>query len=217
MRPIIRFSVMSLMVMITLAGCASQKHLVEPQTQTRDITILSNRDYFPTVHQIFQDAQRSIQVMMFSARYYTEKPRHAGDIEHVPGTHWSDTNVLLDDLIDASQRGVNVQIILDNSNWNESNTELNEQFGQLMIEGGVAVFMDDPEVTTHCKLIIVDDHITVVGSTNWSYYALDQNNETSVLLRSDDINRDYREYFEEVLSNSSPLTISTEERDEGEE
>ncbi len=215
MRSIIRFSMMSLMVMIVLAGCASQKCLVEPQTQARDITILSNRDYFPTVHQIFQDAQRSIQVMMFSARYYTEKPRFSGDIEHVAGTHWSDTNVLLDDLVDARQRGVDVQIILDSSTWNESNTELNEQFGQLMIGEGVAVFMDDPEVTTHCKLIIVDDQLTVVGSTNWSYYALDQNNETSVLIRSHDINRDYREYYEEVLSNSTPLTISTEEQDEG--
>jgi cardiolipin synthase len=205
----------SFLVLVIGVGCASRSYHQASATDTPNITILSNRDYFPVVHQIFQEAQRSIQVMMFSARYYTEKPRYAGDIEHVPGTPWSDTNVLLEDLIEASKKGVDVLVILDSSDWNKSNTELNEDFGRLMAEGGVAVFMDDPAVTTHCKLIVVDDHLTVVGSTNWSYYALDQNNETSVLIRSPEINRDYREYFQEVLSSSTPLEKSTEGSETG--
>jgi len=146
--------------------------------------------------------------MMFSARYYTEKPRFAGDMEHIPGTHWSNTNVLLDDLVEASGRGVDVKLILDSSSWNESNTELNENFGRILVGRGVAVYMDDPEVTTHTKLILVDDDLVVVGSTNWSYYALDTNNETSVFLRSQEISRDYHEFFFEVLDNASLLTLS---------
>jgi len=174
------------------------------------ITILTNRDYFPVVHKLFQEADGSIEVMMFSARYYTEKPRFAGDIEHEPGTHWSNTNVLLDDLVEAQERGVDVKMILDSSTWNESNTELNKDFGQLLVEGGVAVYMDDPEVTTHTKLILVDDNLTVVGSTNWSYYALDTNNETSVLIQSSEINESYREFFSEVLANSTLLSVTEE-------
>jgi len=211
MRRVIRISWISLLVLVALAGCASRSYYEAPAEQTPDITILTNRDYFPVVHQLFQEAQQSVQVMMFSARYYTEKPRHTGDIEHIPGTHWSNTNVLLDDLVEAQKRGVDVLVILDSSNWNESNTELNENFGRLMAEGGVAVFMDDPEVTTHCKLIVVDDQLTVVGSTNWSYYALDQNNETSVMIHSPEINRQYREFFQEVLSKSTPLAASSAE------
>jgi len=211
MRRVARISMITLLVLAAVTGCASRSCRKAPATDDTDITILSNRDYFPVVHQLFQEARESIQVMMFSARYYTEKPRHAGDIEHVPGTPWSDTNVLLADLVNAAQRDVDVQVILDNSNWNESNTELNEIFGRLMVEEGVAVFMDDPEVTTHCKLIMVDDRLTVVGSTNWSYYALDQNNETSVLIRSPEINSEYREYFQEVLARSTPLEESAEE------
>jgi cardiolipin synthase len=201
----------SLLVLAAVTGCASRSCHKAPAADAPDITILSNRDYFPVVHQLFGEAQESIQVMMFSARYYTEKPRYAGDIEHVPGTPWSDTNVLLADLVNARHRGVEVLVILDASNWNESNTELNQEFGRMMAEEEVAVYMDDPEVTTHCKLIVVDDHLTVVGSTNWSYYALDQNNETSVLIHSPEINQQYRGYFQEVLTNSTPLDISTQE------
>jgi len=211
MKRVVRISMISLLVLVIVAGCASRSHYRTPAAESPDIAILTNRDYFPVVHQLFEEAQESIQVMMFSARYYTEKPRHAGDIEHVPGTPWSDTNVLLADLVNAHQRGVDVVVILDSSNWNESNTELNEQFGRLMVEGGVAVFMDDPEVTTHCKLIVVDDQLTVVGSTNWSYYALDQNNETSVMIDSPEINRQYREFFQEVLARSTPLAESAGE------
>ena len=173
------------------------------------VTILSNRDYFPMVHRAFQEADSSIMVMMYVARYYTEKPRHAPeDMEHEPGTHWSNTNVLLDDLVAARERGVDVLIILDNSSWNDSNTELNEDFGRLLVEGGVMVYMDDPEVSTHAKLILVDDDLTVVGSTNWSWYALDQNNETSVLIHSTEVNQVYREFFSEVLVNSTSLSIA---------
>lgn len=173
-----------------------------------DISILTNRDYFPAVHELLQEAESSIEVMMFSARYYEEKPRFAGDIEHIPGTHWSNTNVLMDDLVEAQERGVDVKMILDSSSWNESNTELNENFGQLLVEAGVAVYMDDPEVTTHTKLIVVDDDMTVVGSTNWSYYALDTNNETSVLIRSKEINKSYREFISQVLAKSTPLSMT---------
>jgi phosphatidylserine/phosphatidylglycerophosphate/cardiolipin synthase-like enzyme len=211
MRRILSMSIVSIVTMAILTGCASTPCQKASLPYSPDVTILTNRDYFPLVHQIFQEAEESIRVMMFSARYYTEKPRFAGDIEHIPGTHWSNTNALLDDLVAAQSRGVKVQIILDSSTWNESNTELNESFGRLLVEGGVPVFMDDPEVTTHTKLILVDGHLTVVGSTNWSYYALDSNNETSVLVRSEEINRDYQEFFSEVLSNSTPLSLSQEE------
>lgn len=177
-----------------------------PALPAEDITILTNRDYFPAVHELFQEAESSIRVMMFSARYYTEKPRFAGDIEHVPGTHWSNTNVLLDDLVAAQERGVDVQIILDSSSWNESNTKLNTDFGRLLIDKGVAVYLDDPEVTTHTKLILVDDNQTVVGSTNWSYYALDTNNETSVLIQSSEINEAYKGFFSKVLADCTPIS-----------
>ena len=203
------FAAVLLAVFLALShGCASRPCHRASSESAADVMVLSNRDYFPEVHELFQQAQSSIDVMMFSARYYTGKPSFAGEIEHVTGTPWSNTNVLLDDLVAAVERGVRVRVILDSSNWNESNTELNGKFGQLLLAGGVAVYMDDPEITTHTKLILIDDSLTVVGSTNWSYYALETNNETSVLIRSREVNRVYKEYFSEVLAHSTMLSMA---------
>ena len=99
MRRVIHISMISLLVLAAMTSCASRSCQKAPAADAPDITILSNRDYFPVVHQLFQEAQQSIQVMMFSARYYTEKPRFAGDIEHVPEVH---SLVLLDGLVKDS-------------------------------------------------------------------------------------------------------------------
>ncbi len=198
----------SLLALLLSAGCSMQTgEEVSPQA-VQNVIILSNRDYFPEVHQLFQEAEKSIKVMMYSASHYTEKPEFAGDIEHVPGTHWSNTNVLLDDLVAAKQRGVEVLIILDDSSWNRSNAEKNKKFGRLLADGGVTVYMDDPEVSTHTKLILLDDDLTVVGSTNWSYYALDKNNETSVLIESSEINQIYQVFFSQILTDCTPFSMS---------
>jgi cardiolipin synthase len=207
MRRFLSLVSLGLMVAILASGCAHGPCQKGSQQRIREVIILTNRDYFPAVHELFQRAAKTIRVMMYSARYYTEKPRYTDDLEPVSGTHWSNTNVLLDDLVAAQSRGVDVQVILDGSNWNQNNTRSNEDFGQLLIAQGVAVFMDDPEVTTHTKLILVDDDLTVVGSTNWSHYALDSNNETSVLIDSQEINGAYQRFFSEVLASSTPLAL----------
>jgi cardiolipin synthase len=52
--------------------------------------------------------------------------------------------------------------------------------------------------STHSKLIIVDGSVVIVGSTNWSYYAIDKNHEANVLISDVRIAREFEEYFREV-------------------
>ncbi len=133
--------------------------------------------------------------MMYSARYYTEPPEYARNYTHRKDQPYSNSNLLLEDLIEAAERGVEVVVILDSSDWNKENTQKNRLFARRLKNGGVKTFLDDPQVTTHDKLILVDDDLTIVGSTNWTYYALEENNETSVVIKSDEINMVYRKYF----------------------
>ncbi|MEK7290856.1 MAG: phospholipase D-like domain-containing protein, partial [Planctomycetota bacterium] len=37
---------------------------------------------------------------------------------------------------------------------------------------------------THNKILVIDNYITIVGSTNWTYSALKKNHEASVLIKS---------------------------------
>jgi len=84
-----------------------------------DVTPIPNREYIPALHQALNNAQKSIKIFMFSARYY---PQYKNDAN----------SLILQDLIDAAQRGVNVEIILDASNWNRSNTLDNKQFADTL-------------------------------------------------------------------------------------
>jgi len=166
-----------------------------PELNAEWVKILNNRGYFPAVEEIFGQAKSSIWVMMYSAIYYTERPQYARNYTHGNGQSYSNTNLLLEDLIEATKRGVEVLVILDTSDWNKENTQKNRLFAHRLKRGGVRVFFDAPQVTTHNKLMLVDDDLTIVGSTNWTYYALEENNETSVMIKSNEINRAYREYF----------------------
>jgi len=62
----------------------------------------------------------------------------------------------------------------------------------------VKVYFDPPDVTSHDKMIIVDGKLSIVGSTNWSYYALERNNEASVLIHSEEVADYFIKYFEKV-------------------
>ena len=155
-----------------------------------DVQIITNRDYFPAVYKLFENAEGSIYIFMFEARIYPDYP--------------DDVNrKLLDALIEAKKRDVDVKIILDASSWNRGNTLKNKQMADALKEGGIEVYYDPLDVTSHPKLLIVDHRFTVIGSTNWSYYALEKNNEASVVIDSKPVAEGFEEYFNKNLNLSS--------------
>lgn len=152
-----------------------------------DVETMDNRGYFPKLHELFTSAQSSIRVIMFSAAYY-------------PGKTGSPTNILIDDLIAAKKRGVTVEVILERGE-KDRDADLNEKNGlvkSILEKEGVLVYNDSTKITTHSKLVIIDDAITVIGSTNWSFSAVAKNNETAVAIDSKEVAKHYREYFEKV-------------------
>ncbi len=154
-----------------------------------DVVPIPNREYVPALHEALSNAKKSIHVLMFTARYYNRYPNDAN-------------SVILRDLIEAKKRGVDVKVILDASNWNISNTINNKRFGDTLASCGVEVYYDSLDVTTHCKMLIVDGYITILGSTNWSYFALEKNNEAAVLIRSKAVADYFENYFQRILKSS---------------
>jgi phosphatidylserine/phosphatidylglycerophosphate/cardiolipin synthase-like enzyme len=57
--------------------------------------------------------------------------------------------------------------------------------------------------TTHAKFMVVDRELTLLGSTNWTYYALTSNNEASVLVRSKEVAQATLDYFNRVKPSRS--------------
>ncbi len=155
-----------------------------------DVKIITNRDYFPAVIELFENAELSIYVFMFTARIYLEYPEDV---------NWE----LLHGLIAARKRGVDVKVILDASSWNKDNTLKNKHMADSLKAGGVKVYYDPLDVTSHPKLLIIDHRYTVVGSTNWSYYAMEKNNEASVIIDSEAVAGGMEKYFKKNLSLST--------------
>ena len=124
---------------------------------------------------------------MYSAMWYDEYPD-------------SPSNELINSLIAAKKRGVDINVILDKPYKNKkTDNRANEKTATILSRGGVKVYFDSENITTHSKLIIIDGRYVVIGSTNWSYYALSKNNETNVLIDSEQIAKEYIKYFEELV------------------
>lgn len=151
----------------------------------QEAQLIMDTNYFPTALKIIQEAKSSIRVMMFEMAYYEKHP-------HTP------SNLLIKELIAARQRGIKVEVILEVKETKDRTTIRNQQTGKILSAAGVKVIYDSPFKTMHAKCLIVDDKIILMGSTNWTFYALTNNNEVSILLRSPELARELIDYFNRV-------------------
>jgi phosphatidylserine/phosphatidylglycerophosphate/cardiolipin synthase-like enzyme len=154
------------------------------------VAIADDRNYFPVVHSLLARAESSIDVIIYQGRFYFTYPV-------------STSNTLLADLIDAGERGVRVRALIEQADWNVDNSEENRDMWNVLRQGGIELYFDPVGTTSHAKLVIVDDRYVVVGSSNWSYYALDVNNEANVVIDSEEAAGRFEEYFEDRIAESS--------------
>jgi phosphatidylserine/phosphatidylglycerophosphate/cardiolipin synthase-like enzyme len=156
----------------------------------QDIQLVLDAQYVQVAQKVIKEAKKSIQVMMFEMGYYSEHPRTA-------------SNQLIKELINASKRGVKVEVILEVREGEDRTTKRNRQTGKILSEGGVKVIYDSLSKTNHAKWMVVDGESTLLGSTNWTYYALTNNNEVSVLIQSKEVAKALLDYFHQVKAKGS--------------
>ena len=150
-----------------------------------DVQFVTNGQYFQVAKKMIQEAKHSIQVMMFEMGYYDQ---------HLN----TPSNVLIKGLIEARKRGVKVEVILEVKEGEDRTTKRNRHSGKILSDGGAEVIYDSLFKTTHAKCMAVDGKLTLLGSTNWTYYALTSNNEASVLIRSNEVAKAFADYFSQV-------------------
>jgi len=150
-----------------------------PLPDTVDSTL-----YADVVLRCLHAARESVHVVMYRMSYYST-------------FRDSLSNQLLQALVGASRRGLDVRVILDDCAPYESSLRANLEAAMMLHFQGVEVRMDRPDVTTHAKLVVVDRETVFVGSTNWNYYSLEQNNEASVaVLGAPDVAAPFEAFFE---------------------
>ncbi len=156
-----------------------------PLLKTKKVIPLAvKKDYFNELHGLLDNAQKRIHIIMYGIRYY---PQYQDSV----------VNTILDNLIKAKKRGVEVKVLLEKSDYNQKLNRFNEEAARYLEENGVEVKFDSPEITTHAKLIIVDD-TTLLGSSNWGYGGLRLYLGSNVLLLDSQITDSYEKYFQRL-------------------
>jgi phosphatidylserine/phosphatidylglycerophosphate/cardiolipin synthase-like enzyme len=175
-------------VLITYALIASADMRNCPEkncAKDSEIIPVSDRGYFPAVHEALQNAKSSIHIASFELKYYDKYPS-------------SLQNQIIEDLIAAHKRGVDVKIVLDEY----ADSDPNNNGYEYVKRSGVEIKYDSNKTTTHSKLIVIDGKIVVLGSTNFSFYALEKNNEVDVILFSEKTAAYFERYFQRLWDES---------------
>jgi phosphatidylserine/phosphatidylglycerophosphate/cardiolipin synthase-like enzyme len=155
-----------------------------------DVQLVTDAQYFQTAKKLIREAKHSIQVMMFEMGYYDRNPN-------------TPSNLLIRELINARKRGVTVEVLLEVREGEDRTAKRNRHTGKILSEEGVEVIFDSLSKTTHAKCMVVDGKLTLLGSTNWTYYALTSNHEASVFIRSKELAKTLLEYFDRVKTTGS--------------
>jgi len=156
-----------------------------------DVQLVTDAQYFQVAKKLIQEAKHSIQVMMFEMGYYDKYPN-------------TPSNLLIKELMNATKRRVKVEVILEVKEGEDRTAKRNRHTGKILSDGGVEVIYDPLSKTTHAKLMVVDGRLTLLGSTNWTYYALTNNHEASVVIRSQELAKAIMDYFNRVKATGSP-------------
>lgn len=159
-----------------------------------EVVVLLDGDYGPAVVQQIRRATSSIRCALYMARF---DPRFPNNRE----------GSLLVELVAARKRGVKVSVILDGSvrPWEKvadpmgaKGVHSNSEAFKFLEKNGVNVAYESEDALLHSKLIIIDNEISIVGSTNWTYSALAKNREASVIVRSAEVARAFGAGFDEI-------------------
>ncbi len=155
-----------------------------------DVLLVTDAQYFEVAKKMIQEAKSSLRVMMFEMGYY----------ERYPNTP---SNLLIKELIEAKKRGVKVEVILEVREGDDRTTKRNREAGKILSDGGAEVIYDPLFKTMHAKTMVADGELSLIGSTNWVFSSLTNNNEVSVLIKSKEVAKALIDYFNQVKNTGS--------------
>ena len=90
-------------------------------------------------------------------------------------------------LVNAAQRGVDVKIILDKTQFDGAHFSV----AAYLQKAGISLYDDDQVVIAHNKVMIIDNAIVETGSFNFTYAAQDKNAENMLIIYNTNLAQEY--------------------------
>lgn len=170
------------------ASAKSRRHEVS-QPSLKGITVLEDKEYFDELLSHINNSKDEIIVSMYVFKTSGKSSNYADRIKVA--------------LIKASQRGVDVRVLLELEDERGSSLNAgNEQTARDLDRGGVKVFFDSPKQRTHVKAVVIDGRYTFIGSHNLTTSALKYNNELSLMVESEEVAEETVRYIEGIIAGS---------------
>lgn len=105
-------------------------------------------------------------------------------------------------LLDAKNRGVVVEIILDKENLKNPNSLMH-----MLLKHNVTMFIDGKHAIAHNKIMIIDSNIVITGSANFTKAADIHNAENSLIIRDSNLALRYIVNWQDhKIHSEGPLT-----------
>jgi phosphatidylserine/phosphatidylglycerophosphate/cardiolipin synthase-like enzyme len=106
-------------------------------------------------------------------------------------------------LVEAKKRGVQVEILLDRSNEQESYSDLH-----ILLEQGLTPLIDANHAIAHNKIIVIDKRTLVTGSYNFTNQAEHENAENLLVIKGHpELLQQYRQNFMNHKGHSKQPTL----------
>jgi len=138
------------------------------------ITTLIGKQYPQKVIPLIENARWEILIVIYDWRWYQDDPG-------------ATIQLFNQKIIWKAQRGVKVRAILNNIDT-----------ARILNENNIDARVKDFKKLLHTKLLLIDENISVLGSHNFTKNAFERNLECSVIIDDEEVNKIYREYFENI-------------------
>ena len=163
-----------------------KKYIDRNKTDVTHGVVLRDAGYYYFTQKLIASARQRIRLIMFYFMFLDEQ-KHPSD-------------KLMNELIKAKKRGVDVKVILDHQEESDPKLSsiINKDAADYLHKNGIPVTFDTKEIATHTKLLLVDDKHVVIGSHNWTAGSYFLYRDTSVYLNSDKLAGFYYSQFDNL-------------------
>lgn len=152
-------------------------------------TILNNEDYVTSFVKDTASAKDNITCALFM--YKIDDYNMDNMQEPLP--------LITASLVNAASRGVNVTMILENSDDEDDlSNKYHKKTAAYLKENNINVVYDNKSRKLHAKVCLIDDYIIYTGSHNFTYSAMARNSESSVKIVSFEEAEKIKEYFKKI-------------------
>ena len=102
-------------------------------------------------------------------------------------------------LVDARERGVDVRVVLDQSQRGEKYSS-----ADFVQHAGIPVWIDAKHAIAHNKVMVIDDATVITGSFNFTKSAEESNAENLLVIRSPELAAQYTANWKAHIAHSEP-------------